>query len=349
MTFIKQNYWILLLSGITLLGCADTKTTEEAQILSPLVKLETAQVKTFVHKISVQGNVETEKDVLLNAEMGGLVIQVHVRSGDKVTAGQTLVTLDGAMLSSSAEELKTQLEYAEYMLQKQEELKKRGVGSEFDYKTALNQVNALKTKLNSLNVQRGKMAIRAPFSGVIDEVYAKSGQMAGPQAPLMRLVNNTKVDITASISEKHLAKVSIGTPILVSFPNFQDTSMQLKITSVGNYIEPTNRTFRIVSTINNNKLLLPNMLAKVEITDVAAENALVIPSKSIIRGQDNQEYVFVARAKGKEYELKKINVNVLERYEGEAMIEQVPEIQKGTLIVVEGARGITEKDIVRTK
>jgi len=40
---------------------------------------------------------------------------------------------------------------------------------------------------------------------------------------------------------------------------------------------------------------------------------------------------------------------VLERYEGEAMIEQVPEIQKGTLIVVEGARGITEKDIVRTK
>jgi hypothetical protein len=75
----------------------------------------------------------------------------------------------------------------------------------------------------------------------------------------------------------------------------------------------------------------------------------LIPSKSIIRGQDNQEYVFVARAKGKEYELKKINVNVLERYEGEAMIEQVPEIQKGTLIVVEGARGITEKDIVRTK
>jgi membrane fusion protein (multidrug efflux system) len=349
MKSFKQNYWFVLLSFSMLSSCGEKTTNAEAEVLSPLVKLETATVKTFVHKINVQGNVETEKDVLLNAEMGGLVVQVHVRSGDKVTAGQTLVTLDGAMLSSSAEELKTQLEYAEYMLQKQEELKKRGVGSEFDYKTALNQVNALKTKLNSLNVQRGKMAIRAPFSGVIDEVFAKSGQMAGPQAPLMRLVNNEKVDITTSISEKHLSKVGIGTQILVTFPNFKDTTLQLKVTSVGNYIEPTNRTFRVVSTLHNNKLLLPNMLAKIEITDISAENALVIPSKSIIRGQDNQEYVFVAHSKGSEFELKKVNVTVIERYEGEAMIEKLPQIQKGTLIVVEGARGITEKDIVRTK
>ena len=348
MKFPKHNYWILLLSGMTLIACQQ-ETKEEEKSLSPLVKLEKAEVKTFVHKISVQGNVETEKDVLLNAEMGGLVVQVHVRSGDKVTAGQTLVTLDGAMLSSSAEELKTQLEYAEYMLLKQEELKKRGVGSDFDLKTAQNQVNALKTKLASLNVQRGKMAIRAPFSGVIDEVYAKSGQMAGPQAPLLRLVNNEKVDITASISEKHLSKVGIGTQLSVTFPNFKDTCLQLKVTSVGNYIEPTNRTFRIVSTINNNKLLLPNMLAKVEITDIAAEKAMVIPSKSIIRGQDNKEYVFVATPKGKEFNLMKVNVNVVDRFEGEAMIENNSQIKKGSLIVVEGARGITEKDIVRTK
>ena len=348
MKFPKQTNWMILFSGIILLSC-EQPTTEKEILLSPLVNLEAAQEKTFVHKITVQGNVETEKDVLLNAEIGGLVVQVHVRSGDKVTAGQTLVTLDGAMLSSSAEELKSQLEYAEYMLQKQEELKKRGVGSEFDYKTALNQVNSLKTKLNSLNVQRGKMLIRAPFSGVIDEVYAKSGQMAGPQAPLMRLVNNEKVDITASISEKHLSKVCVGTHMMVSFPNFKDTCLQLKVTSVGNYIEPTNRTFRIVSTVQNNKLLLPNMLAKVEITDITADNALVIPSKSIIRGQDNKEYVYVASPNGKEYSLKKVNVSVVERFEGEAMIEKNATIQKGSLIVVEGARGITEKDIVRTK
>ena len=340
----------ILLSLIQLTACKPEEKKVAEQTYIPLVKLETANIKEFTHKISVQGNVETEKDVLLNAEMGGLVTNVLVKSGDKVSAGQVLVTLDGAMLSSSAEELRTQLEYAEYVLQKQEELKKRGVGSEFEYKGALNQVNALKTKLNSLNVQRGKMQIKAPFSGVIDVVYAKSGQMAGPQAPLMRLVNNQKVDITASISEKHLSKVKVGTPIAVSFPNFRDTTVILKISNVGNYIEPTNRTFRIISTIENNKIFLPNMLAKVEITDLTVKDGLVIPSKSILRGQDDREYIFIASEKGKnEYSLKKVYVQIIERYEGEALITKNGSINDRTLVVVEGARGITESDIVRNK
>ena len=45
-------------------------------------------------------------------------------------------------------ELDTQLEYAQYMLDKQEELKRRGVGSEFDYKAAKNQVDGLKSKIS---------------------------------------------------------------------------------------------------------------------------------------------------------------------------------------------------------
>jgi RND family efflux transporter MFP subunit len=331
-------------------SCATEETKKEEENFLPLVKLEEAKITSFEHKISVQGNVETEKDVLLNSEMGGLVTAVHVKSGERVTSGQVLVTLDGSMLSSSAEEIKTQMEYAQYMLDKQEELKRRGVGSDFDYKTALNQVNALKSKMNSLNVQRGKMQIKAPFSGVIDLVYAKQGQMTGPQAPLVRLVNNQSVDITASISEKHLSKVKVGTEMQVTFPNFIDTTVNLKITNVGNYIEPTNRTFRIISTINNNKTFLPNMLARVNITDLKVDNGLVIPSKSIMKAQDNSEYIFIAEKKGQnEFTVKKVIVQVIDRYNGEALIEKNNLIKDGTKVIVEGGRGITEKDIVRSK
>lgn len=340
----------LLLAAVVLGSCASEETTATEENFLPLVKLESAEIKSFEHKISVQGNVETEKDVLLNSEMGGLVTAVHVKSGERVSSGQVLVTLDASMLSSSAEEIKTQMEYAQYMLDKQEELKRRGVGSDFDYKTALNQVNALKSKMNSLNVQRGKMQIKAPFSGVIDLVYAKQGQMTGPQAPLVRLVNNQSVDITASISEKHLSKVKIGTDIQVTFPNFIDTTVNLKITNVGNYIEPTNRTFRIISTINNNKTLLPNMLARVNITDLKVDNGLVIPSKSIMKAQDDSEFIFIVSSKGNnEFTVKKVTVKVIDRYEGEALIEENSLIKDGTQIVVEGGRGITDKDIVRSK
>jgi RND family efflux transporter MFP subunit len=317
----------------------------------PLVSFEKAKNKTFLHKITVQGTVETDQDVLLNAELGGLVTNVLVKEGQRVSVGQVLVTLDAAILSSNMKELETQLEYAQYVLDKQEELKRRGVGSEFDYKSAKNQVDGLKSKMKSLGTQRGKSSIKAPFSGVIDKVYAKNGQMAGPQGPLLRLVNNNEINITADISEKHYENIKKGTSVKVKFPNYKDTTISLQITQVGNYIDPTNRTFRIISNLKNNKVFLPNMLAELEITDISNPNALVVPSKSILKTQDNEDFVFVG-VKNKEgkYFAKKVLVNLIGKYDGEAMIESIDyTINHGDLIVRDGARGIAENDIIRTK
>ncbi|MGB0914778.1 MAG: efflux RND transporter periplasmic adaptor subunit [Crocinitomicaceae bacterium] len=340
----------LSLGLITLNSCSgeSTETEVKEEKLSPLVNLQKAEIKNFTHEIRVQGNVETDKDILINAEMGGLITSIKVKEGQTVRAGQTIATIDASILSSNAEELKTQLEYAEYMLEKQEELKKRGVGSEFDFETAQNQVNSLKTKMNSLNVQRGKAVIKAPFTGVIDNVFARNGQMAGPTSPIVRLVNNSTVDIIATISEKHISNVKVGTPIRVSFPNYNDTSINLNVSNVGNYIEPTNRTFRIMSTIKNNKLLLPNMLAEVSITDLDVKGGLVVPSKSLLKDQNNVDFVYVANKKGGKYIVSKVNVEVIEKFNGDALIK-TGSIEPETMIVVEGAKGITEGDIVRTK
>ena len=346
---IKLTYIVILAASFLACSSEEKKTVSETSFL-PLVEIETADVKPFKHTINAQGNVETDQDILLTAEMGGLITKVNVKSGDRVAAGQTLVVLDAALINSGAEEIETQLEYAEYMLKKQEELKAKGVGSEFDYETARNAVKSLRAKLNSLNTQRGKSAIKAPFSGIIDVVYAKQGQMAGPQSPLLRLVNNSNVEITASISEKHLSKIKVGTLIEVSFPNFNNTILNLKVNTVGNFIEPTNRTFRIAAKVSGNKELLPNMLAELRITDFTVENGLVIPAKSILKSQDNSDYVWVALPSSKgNFKVQKIAVELIENQDGEALIKDNAAIMNGTKIIVEGARGITEKDQVRIK
>lgn len=348
------TYLTLALATATLMFACSSggeETKEEVTFL-PLVKLDKAAEKNFIHEISVQGNIETDQDVLLNAEMGGQIIKIYVKEGQKVKAGQLLVSLDASILASNLNEIQTQLDYAEYMLQKQEELKKRGVGSEFDYETAKNQVSSLRSKMKSVNAQKGKSTITAPFNGVIDQIYAKDGQVVGPQNPLVRLVNNSKVEVTADISEKHLGSIGVGTPVEVSFPNFRDTTIQVKITNIGNYIEPTNRTFRVQADIPNNKVLLPNMLAELSITDMNVPEALVIPSVSIIKDQDNNDFIYKAvRTKNKdEFKVVKVGVKVVQRYKGEAMIEVVSgKIKDGDFVVTDGAKGVTENDIVRTK
>jgi len=338
---------------IILQSCGAATPEEENKTVAylPLVKLGEAVVGPFEHKIKVQGSVETDQDVLLNAEMGGQIIKIYVNEGQKVRAGQILVSLDASIVASNMGEIQTQLEYAQYMLQKQEELKRRGVGSEFDYETAKNQVNSLKSRMRSLNAQRGKSSITAPFSGIVDNIFAKDGQVVGPQNPLVRLVNNEKVEITASLSEKHLSSVHEGTEVVVSFPNYKDTTIKVKVTNVGNYIEPTNRTFRISATVPKNTILLPNMLAELSIRDMFIEKALTIPAKAIIKDQDNRDFVYLAeKKKDGNYSVKKVYVEVLEKYKGVALVEDKGGVIKdNSLIVTSGAQGITEKDIVRTR
>lgn len=337
--------------GLTSLNSCSSEPTEvevKVEKLSPLVRLEKAELTDFTHEIRVQGNVETDKDILVNAEMGGLITSIKVKEGQTVRAGQTIATIDASILSSNAEELKTQLEYAKYMLGKQEELKKRGVGSEFDYETAQNQVASLNSKLNSLNVQRGKSVIKAPFTGVIDNVFARSGQMAGATSPIVRLVNNNNVDIVSTISEKHISNVKVGTPIRVTFPNYNDTSIFLSVTNVGNYIEPTNRTFRIMASIKNNTLLLPNMLAEVSITDLDVKDGLVVSSRCLLKDQNNVDFVYTAKEKDGKYIVSQVSVVVIEKFNGKALLKPGT-IEPGTLIVSEGSKGITNDEIVRIK
>ncbi len=343
-TFILGT--LLLIAGCTGSGNEDKNTTKKD--LLPKVSVSYAQVKQYTHKINVQGNVETDQDILVNAEMSGLVKEVHVSSGKYITKGQLILTMDEGLIEASISELKSQLEFANYMLSKQEELMANGLGVEMEKKTAENQVNSLNSKLETLKIQKSKMTVRAPFSGTVETVYAKSGQVISPQVPVLRLVNNSKVDITASVSEKHFKNIKIGSDLRVSFPNYGIESLNTKVKTIGNFIEPTNRTFTIRTEIKNNKVLMPNMLAEIEITDLKIDSGLVISSKSILKNPANQDFVWVLHKKDKEsYSVHQVLIKTLSSYEGEALIETNDQITDGTMIIEGGARGITSKDIVR--
>lgn len=347
---MKTKSILGLIMGVALLQACQSVTPEDKskETILPLVSIENAERTSFTHTITVQGNVETDKDVLISAEMGGLITSINVKEGQKVVQGQVLAVVDASVLSSNVNELNTQLQHAEYMLEKQRQLRDKGLGTEVELEGAETQVAAIKAQIKSLNTQRGKATIKAPFSGTIDNIFAKSGQMAAPGNPVLRLVNNSTVDITADISEKHLAKIQVGTPIQVTFPNFDDKVIDLAITNVGNYIEPTNRTFRVMSTVKNNSLLLPNMLAEVHITDMNVDSALVIPSKSIMKSQDNEDFVYVAISQNDStFSVKRVVIDLVERQAGKAYIKDNEDIKNGTQIIVEGGRGVNDKDIVR--
>lgn len=374
---MRLNFSILTIAAVILVACSEVETLEtlikkseklkkelleiEGQIANLdttgvaiqeglLVTWEDARIGKFQHEIEVQGSIETDRDVLLNAESGGLIQSVLVTEGQRVRKGQVLVQIDAQVISSSIEELKTAMEFADYNYKKQKELFDQGLGSEFQVTQAKNNLDNLKSRLSGLNTQRGKFSITAPFDGVVDQVYARVGAMAGPQAPVLRLVDNSEIKIKADVSERLYARLSMGMPVAVQIPSLNDTIINMTISNIGNYIHPTNRTFRVQALLKNNKILLPNMLARMRISDYTNENALLIPSESVLRDKDNNSYVFIA-VKDKDGKMiaKRENVEVLESFNGMTEIKANQAIEAGLKVVVRGARGLTNNDYIRTK
>jgi RND family efflux transporter MFP subunit len=327
----------------------EEKATKNSATL-PLVETSKATKKGFIHKISIQGSIESTQDILLNTEMSGIIDDVKVSAGDFVKAGQMLVTMDAALINANIQELISQLEFARYMRDKQASLFEQELGSEFDKKSAENQVASLESRLNTLNIQQSKMIVKAPFDGTIDQIFAKKGQLASPQMPLMRLVNTEQTEVVASVSEKHFNSIKKRTPLKVNFPNYNIPPIQTVVSSVGSFIEPTNRTFTIRAKVKSKTGLMPNMLTELEITDFKVDSGLVVPSKSILKNAKNEDYLWTLKpAKTGNYNVQQVFIKKLKVYQGEALIEDHEDITEGDLIIEGGARGITKKDLVRIK
>jgi multidrug efflux pump subunit AcrA (membrane-fusion protein) len=194
------------------------------------------------------------------------------------------------------------------------------------------------------------MTVIAPFDGKVDQVFAKKGQLASPQMPLMRLVNTENTEVVASVSEKHFKNIKIGTEIKVNFPNYNIEPVMTKASTIGSYIDPTNRTFTVRAKIANNAGLMPNMLTELEITDFKIDSGLVVPSASILKNAKSQDYIWVLKKDKKDtYKAQQVFIDKIMAYQGQALIEVHDQISEGSIIIEGGARGIAKKDIVRIK
>lgn len=317
----------------------DTSDKKEVALVTSM-KL---QPRKFEHYFEVQANVESDKTVNINAELPGIVKQIPVSAGQPVSQGQTLIILDTEIIKKNIEEVKTAYDLAKTVYQKQETLWSQKIGSEIQYLEAKNRKESLELKLSTLNSQLEKSIITAPFSGVVDEIFIKQGEVASPMLPLARLVNLEEVYLKADVSEDYIGKVKNGTTAKAHFPSL-GISVDGKVSFTGNFINPNNRTFRInVKIPNTDGMLKPNLLSNISILDFDKDSAIVLPSDIILQDALNNEYVFVIEKNGTAVAKKKI-VGTGLTYRGETMIKEG--LAAGEEIVLEGARNVRDGEEV---
>lgn len=335
---------------------ATLDTASANQATGKLVVTAVLAAQPFNHYIDLQGKIESESVSYVTARGGGGQVKgIFVKRGDVVPKGKLLLKLDDAIqrqaliaAEQGLQTLKTQLSFANTLLQKQKNLWEQNIGTEVQLISAKNNVelleNQLKTAQEQVKISKEQLLFTSVYSdvdGVAEEVNVRVGELfAGPGQ--IKIVNTNRLKVTAEVPENYSQRVKTGTKLNINLPDLQK-SIQTSISVVGKIINPNSRSFFIEAKVAADKDLRPNQIALVQILDYTASNAIAIPVNTL-QNDETGKYVMVAsNEKGKLIARKRL-VTVGEFYKDQLEIKSG--LQAGDQIVTEGFQSLYDGQLI---
>ncbi|TAL57776.1 MAG: efflux RND transporter periplasmic adaptor subunit [Bacteroidetes bacterium] len=295
--------------------------------------------QNFNNYIDIQGKVDADENVSVNAEMPGTVSKVNVQLGDQVSTGQVLAELDSKALQQGIAEIQNSLELANTLFEKQKNLWEQKIGTEVQFLGAKNQKESLEKRMASMQEQLRMSKIISPINGIVDAVDVKLGQATMPGLPAIRVVNMNSLKVKGEVAESYLSKVKSGNEVVVIFPDMMDT-VRTKIAYVAKVISPLNRTFTATVNLDGKKEYHPNMIAIMKIIDYSNPKAFAVPVSTIQKAQEG-DFIFIAENK----KAKKVKVKTGRTYNGNTEI--LEGLKEGDQLISKGFQELNEGDIIK--
>ncbi|MFK7810236.1 MAG: efflux RND transporter periplasmic adaptor subunit [Saprospiraceae bacterium] len=319
----------------------DTKQEKKRR----LVTTQGIKKQDFNRFVDMQGTVESGEAVMASSETGGRITQLNVEEGQFVSKGKLIARVDMESVNKQIAEMETSLGLLVDVYERQQRLWDQKIGSELQLLKAKNDKERVEKSLETARFQLTKANVYAPISGVVDMVFLKSGEMAGPGSPIVQILDTRTVKVVANLPENYLGVIKKGEQVTVKFPAIGE-ERKARVSLIGRTINPANRTFEVEVELNNKKgVLKPNLLALMMINDYSKKDAIILPLVVVQQDVSGKSFVYV-NEKGDEGPMaKKVYLETGESYEGNIIITEG--LKGDEEIIVDGARGLSNGDLIK--
>ena len=165
--------------------------------------------------------------------------------------------------------------------------------AEIAYQQSLNQLSQAQISYDQAASGLDNTSVEAPMTGIISTLNVKEGQIVGNGQQAATIVDVSGVYIQLSVVESVVNDIVEGDEIRLEIPSASPDEIISTVTYVSPSADPMTKLYTIKSYIDNpDTKIRPGMSAKATISLEKAENAVVIPSNTIIN-KDNKKYVYV--------------------------------------------------------
>jgi len=336
----------------------DTNAANQSKFT--LVAVTAVGVQKFDHYIDLRGRVDAENISYISPRgMGGQVKELYVKEGDNVKKGQLLLKLDDAIMKQSItaarqqlEGIKTQLNFAKDVYDRQNKLWQKGIGTEVQVISAKTNVEALQNQLKSAEEQvkvgqeqLNTSAVYSDVDGVAETVMVKVGELFGGMGQI-KIVNTSKLKVIANVPENYITQVKQGLPVLINVAEAGKT-INANISLIGQTIENSQRGFIAEAKIASESFLKPNQSVVMKILDYTSPNAVVIPINTL-QSDENNKYVYVMEKLNNGKTVATRKVIVLGQVYGD-LVEVKSGLTGGEQLITAGYQNLYEGQVVTTE
>lgn len=320
---------------------------EDPNALAVAVKAKEVSVApikpmNFDHYVQTQGRIESENNIMVSSKSMGVIEAVFVREGQQVGKGQVIAQIDNSVIEHNIESMKSQLELAKTVYDRQKNLWDQKIGTEVQFLQAKTNKESLEKQLQGLQEQNEMMKIKSPIAGTIDEIQVKVGENIAPGMPAARIVNNSDLKLVANVSEAYVTDVKKGDKVVINIPEIKKEIIG-QVSFVGRNIDPLSRTFAVEVNLKSQPELRPNMSATIKVVFNTAPNAIVVPV-NVIQTLNDEKVIYVAEKDGNKTVARKKVVTVDGVYNNMAQIQG---LKDGDQVITFGYQGLNDGEVIK--
>ena len=323
-----MNKIVTSLTAIALLlavsSCSEEKTTvqevekvEKVQVM----KLTTTEIE---REVVLPTTLEGYENMKVSSSVSGIIDEILVKVGDRVTKGQLLVKMDPTQYTT------TKLTYANLGVEmsRMEALKEAGSISQQIYDQTKTQYEQVKEQLA---LYESNTFVRADFAGAISAKNFEAGELCAGQ-PILQLTQIDKLKAFVNVQEKYFPYVKKGMNLTITSDIYPGKTFSAVVETVFPTIDPSSHTFSVRIRIPNaSELLRPGMYVSTSIP-VGKEEGMMVPYQSVLKLiGSNERYVFVNNAGV----AKRVTVELGKRYDRDVEIIS-QELKDGDELIVVG-------------
>jgi len=242
--------------------------------------------------IKQTGTLRPDEETDLSFETSGKIVGINFTEGTRVKKGELIAKINDRPLQAQLEKLQAELKMSEAKEYRQRNLLDKDAISQESYDQILTDVQTIKADIDLVKAHISETELRAPFDGIIGLRYISEGTYVTSSTKIAKLIKNSPIKIEFSISEKYAAEIKIGYPITFVIDG-SNIIYNASIYAIDPKIDIDTRTITLRALYQNkNEELRPGVYAGIYLKLSQIDNAVAIPTESLIPEMDGEK-VFI--------------------------------------------------------